>query len=305
MSEIGVVHLVWAPLGIEPFRRFLASYRQRRSGAPHSLLVVFNGFRREGELGEFRALLEGLDCRTLFLARPVQDIPAYFAAAREFSCEHFCFVNSHSVLLDDDWLGKLRAHLRPGVGAVGASGTYESLYTRAQALLPVTPLTYVRDTAGRLRRGMRPFDASIYWMRWRFRRACLEGFPPFPNPHLRTNAFLISRELMLRLKVGRIRSKVEAIMFESGHGGLTRQLAAMSLRALVVGRDGRAYEEGCWRESRTYRSGEQENLLVSDNRTRDYEFADQQTRADLYEASWFGRYSRLEGGRDVARGARG
>ncbi|HEX8071033.1 MAG TPA: hypothetical protein VF546_13845 [Pyrinomonadaceae bacterium] len=301
MSEIGVVHLVWARLGVEPFRRFLASYESRRSGAAHRLLVVFNGFGGEAELAAYRALLGGLDCRTLFLPRPVQDIPAYFAAVRAFPYEHFCFLNSHSILLCDDWLGKLRGHLRAGIGAVGATGTYESLHTRALAVHNVTPFTYARDTLGRLRRGLRPFPAAPYWKEWRLLRLYRRHFPPFPNPHLRTNAFLMARELLLRLRVGRIESKEDAMKFESGNQGLTRQLAAMKLRALVVGRDGRAYEKESWRESHTFRSGEQENLLVSDNRTREYQSADPATRAELYEATWAGRHARSAGAPDEER----
>ncbi len=40
---IAVVHLVWGPLGPEPLRDFLRSYHAHDAGAPHELVVLFNG----------------------------------------------------------------------------------------------------------------------------------------------------------------------------------------------------------------------------------------------------------------------
>jgi hypothetical protein len=44
----------------------------------------------------------------------------------------------------------------------------------------------------------------------------------------------------------------------------------MGLQILVVGRDGRAYEKENWFRSNTFRTGDQENLLVADNQTTEY-----------------------------------
>lgn len=40
---------------------------------------------------------------------------------------------------------------------------------------------------------------------------------------------------------------------------------------IVVGKDGEGYDKKEWRKSRTFRQSEQENLLVADNQTRDYQ----------------------------------
>ena len=55
---------------------------------------------------------------------------------------------------------------------------------------------------------------------------------------------------------------------------MTAQVLARGERALVVGRDGEAYAPERWPESATFRSGGQANLLVADNRTRQWEEAD-------------------------------
>jgi hypothetical protein len=60
------------------------------------------------------------------------------------------------------------------------------------------------------------------------------------------------------------------------------------LEARVVGRDGVAYPPECWQESRTFRTGEQENLLIADNRTRHYQDGGRLTRWGLAWLAWGG-----------------
>ena len=276
MTGICVVHLVWAPLGVEPFGRFLASYSRTRGGAAHELAVVFNGFGGEGELCDYRALLAGVRHREVVLPRPVQDIPAYFAAAARLEHDHLCFVNSHSVPLDGEWLAKLYEHgRREGVGVVGATGSWESIYSDfiAEWRRVFTPRPY-RGWVGNERE------------RLRTARRLRADFEPYPNAHVRTNAFLIPRRVMLGLKGWEVCEKYDAHRFESGRDGMTAQVRALGLRALVVGRDGRGYETEEWAESFTFRRGGQHNLLVSDNQTRAYEESDAATRGRLEEAAW-------------------
>jgi hypothetical protein len=59
----------------------------------------------------------------LFVEDEEFDIQPYFAAAKTFDYDYFCFLNSFSVLLDEDWLLKLYRHIvREGVGVVSAQG---------------------------------------------------------------------------------------------------------------------------------------------------------------------------------------
>src|SRR2546421_1773981 len=51
-----------------------------------------------------------------------------------------------------------------------------------------------------------------------------QDYDEFPSPHLRTNAFLIRREVMLKLHYGKMRSKKEAYIFESGNQSMTGQI---------------------------------------------------------------------------------
>jgi hypothetical protein len=112
------------------------------------------------------------------------------------------------------------------------------------------------------------------------------AFPAFPNPHLRTNGFLISRSAMLRLTGGNVWTKTAAFRFESGVHSMTNQLLKMGKRVLIVGRDGEAYEQQRWPQSRTFRIGDQENLLIADNQTDAYDASDASARKRLSAYAW-------------------
>ncbi len=264
---IGLVYLVWAPLGPEPVRDFLRSYRAHPAGAEHELVVVLNGGRHAALLAELR----DVEHRLIQLERPGLDLPAYGLAARQLEHERLCFLNSYSTILADGWLGLLaRALEDPGVGLAGATGSWES-----QA-------EWIRG---------RP-------MYWPYQLAGLprarRDYPRFPNPHIRTTAFMLDRSLLLEMNLERAGDKRATYLLESGPHSITRQVMERNLRPVVVGRDGRAYEIDEWPRSATYRAGGQANLLVADNRTRDWERASPRLRRRLSRDAW-GREAGLEG----------
>jgi hypothetical protein len=266
---IGLVHLVWAPLGPAPLRELLRSYRAHPAGAEHELIVVLNGVEREQPGGgsalrtTLLAELRGVEHRLIELERPVLDLPAYGLAARQLEHERLCFLNSYSTILADGWLGLLaRALEAPGVGLVGATGSWES-----QA-------EWIRG---------RP----VYWpYQLAFLPRARRDYPRFPNPHIRTTAFMLERTLLVEMGLQRAAEKRATYLLESGPHSVTRQVQARGLRAVVAGRDGRAYDMEEWPRSATYRAGGQKNLLVADNRTGDWERASPRLRRRLSRDAW-------------------
>jgi hypothetical protein len=274
MSDIEVVHLVWAAAGLEPFRRFLSSYREYPGGLDHGLVILYNGFSADA-LGEHRALLDGIPHRELRLPFMARDLRAYVWAAERCSARHLCFINSYSTLLAGGWLRALNGYLvRPGVGAAGATGSWESFYSNYLRRLkelgrPSSPLAWARHV-NRLRK-LRRYRAN---------------FDPAPNPHLRSNAFMIERSRWLSLERSSLKTKWQTWLFESGKRSMTAQLSESGLKVYVVGRDGEAYAQDRWPLSGTFRLGNQENLLVADNRTRQYDEADEDGRRYMREIAW-------------------
>ena len=284
--DIGVVHLVWPPLGLEPFRRFVAAYRRASGGVAHRLIILFNGMPDAAASAPYLAVLGDLPHLVVRTEVATQDIPAYFAAARAAPHEYLCFLNSYAEPRDPDWLAKLYRHVRrPTVGLVGASGSWESHYSALRASRAGTGAFLRQVAASYLRRRARPSVRAHLRQRRELRQA-RSAFAPFPNPHVRTSTFMLARARMLALACGPIENKMEALRFESGRRSLTRQIQAMKLEAVVVGRDGEAYAPEHWPRSRTFRMDSQENLLVADNRTAQYDAADAPMRAELRRLAW-------------------
>lgn len=296
-----VVHLVWAPLGAGPVRAFLDAYGAQPAGVEHELVVVLNGQGEPGAPpGDWLAReLEGTPHRLMALSRPVQDLEAYGEVLGLIDHDRVCVLNSYSRPLVEGWLMKMDAALeRPGAGIVGASGSWASPGALAMFRLGL-PSGYRRaypDRAGTIRQftelayersGRRPgggLRGRVDLARALARQA-IAG-PRFPEPHLRTNGFMGSRELLASLMPARLRDKEGALRTESGRHSVTRAIRRLGLLVTVVDRDGRTYEPEAWPDSVTFWQGGQERLLIADNQTDFYRDGDPARRRLLSRFAW-------------------
>src|SRR5580692_8736588 len=129
-EELGVVHLVRAHNGLQPFANFLDAYTRTPGGVPHDLLIVFKGFSGDAELEPYRSRLKSIAHKELRVSDLGLDLRAYSVACRHFDYSYLCFLNSYCVPLDENWLAKMFTLIRlPQAGAVGATGSWESMYT--------------------------------------------------------------------------------------------------------------------------------------------------------------------------------
>jgi len=288
MPGIAVVHLVRKKNGAEPLQRFLASYLRYPAGCEHELVLLLKGFSGAADLRDYESLLSPVPHRRLFVPDRGLDLEAYFAAFDRLEHEHLCFLNSYSRVLAPEWLAKLHRWITvDGVGLVGATGSCQRIAdpdnTRAERSrsdsLPRRVLARWRTGALLQHVGFGLLRLARVWHPAR-------DFPPFPNYHLRTNAFMAASSTLGRVRPGPIRTKLSAYRFESGNDSLTNRVRRLGLRVLVVGRDGDAYDPERWHLSNTFRQSRQENLLVADNQTDDYEGADPASRSEVSRDSW-------------------
>lgn len=265
---IALVHLVWVPLGPEPLREFLRSYHAHPAGVEHELTILLNGGQAmdsasEAEGPPLLAELDGTTHRLIRLERPLLDLAAYGEAAGRLGHEQICFLNSYCAPLADGWLAKLADALaRPDVGLVAATGSWESQAEWIRGRPRHWPQQLVTMHGGR------------------------RDYPRFPNPHLRTSSFMLERRRAVEMGLERAGDKRSTYLLESGRESITCQVQRQGLRAVVVGRDSEPYDVEGWPSSRTFRSGDQENLLVADNQTRDYAEASIRRRRRLSHDSW-------------------
>ena len=100
----------------------------------------------------------------------------------------------------------------------------------------------------------------------------------FPNVAIRTNAFLIERAHFLSFAQP-LDTKRHCNLFEAGPASMTKNVRDVGGRVAIVDREGRVIEPDDWPEARVFRSGNQEQLLVADNRTMDYQCVSLRRRA--------------------------
>ena len=170
---------------------------------------------------------------------------AFSLACRKFArtFDYLCCLNSWSVIQSDDWLAKLYAGIQaPGAGIAGATGSWESFYTNQST-----------------------------WLKRQL-------FAPAPNYHIRTTGFIMRTEVM-RLVWPRfsITKKFEYLS-ELGKNGVTQKIMRLGLQPYVVGTDGIVYPKDQWPAAKTFRTGNQENLLIGDNQTSQYQAAGAELR---------------------------
>ena len=265
---IGLVYLVWGPLGPAPLRRFLDSYGSHVAGIEHELSIVLNGVEgaeraTPGLREALSAELAGVEHRLIQLGQPVLDLAAYGLVAHDLDHSRLCFLNSYSVVLADRWLAHLSGALdQADVGIAGASASWES-----QA-------EWIRGKAR-----FWPYQALG------LRRARID-YPRFPNPHIRTTGFMLERDTLGALGLDQAHDKRATYLLESGRHSITSQILASGRRAVVVDRQGCLYDVDRWPASHTYRSGIQENLLIADRRTEDWQKASPRLRRRLSRDAW-------------------
>ena len=307
MKKICVVHLVRKKNGIKPFKRFIESYKKYRSGLEHDFLIVFKGFNQLKDLKQYHEILKPLNYFTYEISDKGYDLTAYFSVARVFSKQYhfFFFINSFSEILDVNWLKKLHEHAsKPEVGLVGATGSWQShipnqitnkelpFSNKLLALVKKRKLIFIFIKLSSL---FFAYMSNSFWVTFYLFKKFY--FPIFRNEHIRTNSFLISSSVFKKLKIRTINSKFDAYIMESGFDGISRQIIGMGKKILVVGKNGRAYEKEDWYKSHTFWQFNQNNLLVSDNQTRDYQFGSIKRRSYLTMAAWgsIGYLVRLNG----------
>jgi hypothetical protein len=278
-SAVSVVYLIWIPYGIALFRRFLHSYKVFNSGYEHHLVLLFNGVESDEAPLPFHevALQENL-VYTSYYKRTGQDLEAYFWIAPQLNTDYILFLNSFSELLAEDWLLKYMKAVTQvsNVGLIGATASYQS-YSDTIYHENSWAWTRTGSIAENIRKYKLLIKANLLYRVY---------FKSFPNPHIRTTGFLIRKELFLSISFNQPKNKMQAYRFESGRNGFTRQVLKRNLAVVLMDKNGRVYAIPDWYGSETFWTGNQENLLISDNQTERFKKAGKPERRMLTFRAW-------------------
>jgi hypothetical protein len=305
-GSLRIVHLVRASNGLEPYERFIEALRANPPGIEGGLVLALKGFARDSDAEPYLQLAADLEPEAIFFGDEGLDLGVYLASATKLRVDRYCFMNSFSEPLATDWLAKLDAALaRPGVGLVGATGSWASplswtahtlrLRNAYSGVLPAPrdAIAQMIDFEAAGRGPAVPGADHGPTSRWRNRLRGLAELPErclpnqrFPSYHVRTNAFMISHRTLASLRMFPIVEKSDAHLLENGRLSLTSQVLRRGLQALVVDRHGAVFEPGSWDRSSTFWQGDQEGLMVADNQSRSYERAGPERRRLLSGYAW-------------------
>ena len=116
--------------------------------------------------------------------------------------------------------------------------------------------------------------------------------PKFPNPHLRSNAFLIkAKDYLEFIKNKKINYKIQSLVLESGYNGFTNFFIKKKYKIKVLDRFGILYDIHSALLSKTFASYNQEGLIISDKQTRSYDKLDLKKKEKKRKQSW-GNYEK-------------
>ncbi len=304
VAKTGVVYLYRFAEGEAPVSRFLESYRAHPAGDEHDLHVVLKGFPDRAAIAAARRLFGSIPVNTIEIDDAGYDIGSYFAAARAVTNPQLIFFNTFSEILADNWVAYFdKALAVPGVGLAGATGSwqcassgYEAKVFKGLRRLHVLPQPAVHrnrpaDQPTEAAKNVGHNGVNLRLLLRKLLRATLYPvrlyqFGRYPNPHIRTNAFMIQKDVFLSLREVTPKRKIDAYKFESGRHSMTKQIIARGLRPVVVDRSGQIYEVPEWKSSSTFWINLQDNLLVADNQTAGYANGKPDRRRILASYAW-------------------
>lgn len=296
-----VVYLARMHEGNSSFSRFVESYKKFDAGTTHRLIVIFKGFSSDEQLDLAKSVFEGIKYEAYSVDDSGYDIGAYAKIVEASSYSHYCFLNTHTEIKVYGWLDILfSAMCKERVGLVGSSGSYESLRNSVGLInhvrngcrnltIPYDPkidfyfsfvigqscMKWRVGHAGALQKWIKRRQASVRnWVR-EFRGKSnplvdAQKFPPFPNPHIRSNGFLVHRDWMKLAVPKSIQTKLDACLFESGPQSLTSKIRDAGLEVVLVDKHGHHVGIRDWWRTNTFRLGSQEDLLFHDNQVRSF-----------------------------------
>lgn len=266
---LSVVYLANNKEGISSFKRFLKYYNIYKSGLKHNLIICFKNFYDEKSTARWKKVInKKIKYKLYFDDYKIDDYDwgSYRRIAKNNKNKIILFLNSHSYPIKNNWLKLIAKHYAKK-SLVGCTASYASLSSS--------------------------FFSYPKYYRMNFLKCLIYGFfnlfrfPIFPNPHIRSNAFLIKGSDFLSLKLPIIfQHKLQTNMSESGWLGMTRQLKKKKFRIILANSKGEGYLEPTWIKSGTFSYKKQDNLIISDNRTRIYKSSSFENKKKEQKFHW-------------------
>ncbi len=266
MKNIIVVYLISIYDKREYLLNFIKNYKNFNSGEAHDLLICFKNFKKDDPIFDFDQLKE-LKHIKFFDNNNFNDFDwgSYERIAKTYSDKIIFFMNCHSYPVKNNWL-KTFAENYDDKSIIGPGGSFESMVNSALNGI------HTNDK----------FKSYLYAL------SNFLKFPMFPNPHLRSNCFMILSNNFLKFNLNKKykHKKIGTWINESGRNGMTNFFKKKKFKIYVVNSDGLKFSEVNWPKSDTYACKNQDKLIISDKFSRIFHNADSIQRERIKDYIW-------------------
>ena len=266
MSQVLIVYLISVYDDRKNLKQFINSYKKYKAGTNHDLLICFKNFSKNDPIFDTNELNEVKFIK--FLDNHSQndyDWHSYSRVAKNYKDKIVFFMNCHSFPIVDDWLKKFYDNYEKKT-LLGPGGSKASMVN--DALNGIHSSNKIKSIL---------YAISNFY-----------DFGFFPNPHIRSNCFMISAENYLGLKLTEryMLKKKGTWINESGRNGMTNQLKRKNFNILVVNSEGKAFIEKDWNKSNTYAINDQSKLIISDKYSRIYDNSNETEKLQISKQVW-------------------
>lgn len=302
MAEVAVLYLVRKGNDPDMLKRFLSAYKKHMPKVSHDLIIIWKNF--DNTIDEIHnEIIKKVNRVDLFVPDDGYDIESYRLAINIIEYKYICFLNSHSEPICDEWLDNMHSVLsKKNVGLVGCTGSWQShhslflgvlkhvilvtIFRKARKMSKKQSQTINKKTSSNCKREVTNAQSLLQFIlyiknNWKY----LVYVKPYPNPHIRTNAFMCEMETLKKVDWVS-RTKFECYLFESGRKSIMNQVLNLNQQVYIVGRNKRAYSYEEWHISDIFWQNEQSNLMIADNQTRKYQKGNSNTRISLSWSAW-------------------
>ena len=247
-DKIIVIYLSSKYSKISDLKKFIKSYKRFKAGSRHKLVICFKQLSKK-ELTKRISLLKKID----YFIDPV-DINDHEWGSLKRICQlyfenHIFFMNDYSYPITSNWLKYFNKYKKNKM-IIGCTASKSSNFDNS----------FYRNYKDNY---FKAFFKIFYFF---FK------IPSFPNPHIRSTAFLIkAKDFLEFIENKNISYKIQSIALESGYSGLTNFFKKKGYKIKILNRFGNLFdlEDGFF--SKTFASYNQEGLIISDNQTRMYD----------------------------------
>jgi len=270
--NIAIIYLYRFDIPEEKFEKFIKSYKKYKPNLDHELIIIFKGCR-EYLIKKRMAFLKYYKINTVIkIYKDIgKDIYTYYKIANEIDYKYLLFFNSHSEIMQKNWLNFLYSYIQLNqVSLVGCSASFG------------TPIIINKNGSGK-NNFYKILKNFYHKLRNLF---LLKYFKVFPNFHIRTNGFIIEKDILLKITHKNLKKKINCHIFEHGKNSLTNQILNLNRKVIVVDKMGKFYDQDNISQSKIFWGSRQNDILVADNQTNLYAKSSAKRKNELRFYAW-------------------